>query len=1178
MTAAIVAVVYGIVLPVTLDRLAQKDVRAAGGAMDLSGWSFAERGIVRLDGEWEFYPNRLLVSGDFAASPELAREKETIRVPGSWETRMPAYGIATYRLRVYVPEPDGFFGLKTLSVQMASRICVNGEEAPPAAIRPATRRTRPGTSRLPSIFRCATAGTRSSSMPPTSIFRPRAASTIRSISGPRRRSANSSPGRWRTTGFPSCPSASSGCFMSAFLRCAGKIRSCSRSARCASASRYAMTRGERIIYDLFDEVPIWLFLRIQMASTVCAGMAMAVYLRQAFQPYSSALVCRAMTIAEGVFLAAIVGLLDLVYHPLFLAAHTLYVSVPFLYVTYVFLYAAQHRLDGSVLLSLSALALNWQIFVQNINVYFAVPVFTFPPLEAFFFPLFLSLLMSLHFSDAFRQIERLSEQLLGADRLKDEFLSKTAHEFKAPLHGILHMAKAVADDPDGSLTREQGERLGLIMKTAHRLNQLVYDIMDLSRIKQGEMKIRPVPVDVGASVDAFLDIYAAMAEGKDIRLENRVPAGFPPVLADENRFAQMIGNLLDNAVKYTVRGEIAVTAAVRDGMGEISVTDTGIGIDERDLDVIFEPYRSMQANLHHSFGLGMPIVKQLVDLHGGYIRVESRVGEGSRFTIGLPLAERENDREAVRIPDGPQPDPIAPETGRARWAPEYSFPTPYVSEGRGDFTVLVVDDQHSSLKMTIDMLETLEYGVIGVKNGEEALEQLAAVSGIDLVILDLLMPGMSGLELCRKIRQDFSPLELPVLMVTASIHPGDKLAAFRAGANDFLTKPVDAAELRARAVSLLTMKELAGNAVDLEVAFLQSQMNPHFLFNALNNIMALSYTNPEKSRELTANLADYLRGSLAFENTEKDVLLSRELALIRSYAEIEKARYKDRVSVKYEIDEAALSVPVPPLLVQPLAENAIRHGIASRLEGGTVTIRIRLADGRLWIEVEDDGIGMSESRLSEVLGARPSPGGKSGMGEKPAEGGAAGPVALEHAAVRQHLGEFAADLGPKQRFRFLRPHRRAAGGDEFRDPGGVSGQGMVSFRKRRRVVPVFAGQDPPDAGQLFLQPARQHGEAHHFDQADVFLLDVVQMAARMENALRMRLVGAVVAEHEVELQFARGIVPRDRRDGVVGPDASRGIGRFAKGQHPDGRIAVGPPQRQHMIRQRQELLPALGRA
>jgi len=402
---------------------------------------------------------------------------------------------------------------------------------------------------------------------------------------------------------------------------------------CICIAVYAMTRGERIIYDLFDEVPIWLFLRIQMASTVCAGMAMAVYLRQAFQPYSSARVCRAMTIAGGVFLAAIVGLLDLVYHPLFLAAHTLYVSVPFLYVTYVFLYAAQHRLDGSVLLSLSVLALNWQIFVQNINVYFAVPVFTFPPLEAFFFPLFLSLLMSLHFSDAFRQIERLSEQLLGADRLKDEFLSKTAHEFKAPLHGILHMAKAVADDPDGSLTREQGERLGLIMKTAHRLNQLVYDIMDLSRIKQGEMKIRPVPVDVGASVDAFLDIYAAMAEGKDIRLENRVPAGFPPVLADENRFAQMIGNLLDNAVKYTVRGEIAVTAAVRDGMGEISVTDTGIGIDERDLDVIFEPYRSMQANLHHSFGLGMPIVKQLVDLHGVHPGGIARRGR-------LPLYDR----------------------------------------------------------------------------------------------------------------------------------------------------------------------------------------------------------------------------------------------------------------------------------------------------------------------------------------------------------------------------------------------------------------------------------------------------------------------------------------------------------------------------------------------------------
>lgn len=140
-------------------------------------------------------------------------------------------------------------------------------------------------------------------------------------------------------------------------------------------------------------------------------------------------------------------------------------------------------------------------------------------------------------------------------------------------------------------------------------------------------------------------------------------------------------------------------------------------------------------------------------------------------------------------------------------------------------------------------LEPFGYNVIAVKNGYEALEQISQRHKIDLVILDLMMPGMSGYEVCQEIRKTYTLLELPVLMVTAAIQPQDKVAAFEAGANDFLPKPFELAELKARIGSVLAMKESLAKAVDLEVAFLQSQIKPHFLYNVLNSIVALSYTD-----------------------------------------------------------------------------------------------------------------------------------------------------------------------------------------------------------------------------------------------------------------------------------------------------------------------------------------------
>ncbi|WP_240762018.1 response regulator [Paenibacillus thalictri] len=288
--------------------------------------------------------------------------------------------------------------------------------------------------------------------------------------------------------------------------------------------------------------------------------------------------------------------------------------------------------------------------------------------------------------------------------------------------------------------------------------------------------------------------------------------------------------------------------------------------------------------------------------------------------------------------------------------------TPYHTNLKGKHTVLIVDDQYVNLKVLLDALQTFDYRVIAVKSGFEALEQIDQSGKIDLVILDLMMPGMSGYEVCQEIRKRYSLLELPVLMVTAAIQPQDKVAAFQAGANDYLPKPFDLEELRARIGSLLAMKDSLGRAIHLEVAFLQSQIKPHFLYNVLNSIVASSYTDVERSRKMIADLADYLRGSFRFSNLDERIVFAEEFRLIQTYVDIEQARFKNRIRFVYDIAESAYDLHIPPLV-----ENAIRHGIGDRIEGGEVTMTVTESAGQWRFIVADDGIGIAPERLKTLL-------------------------------------------------------------------------------------------------------------------------------------------------------------------------------------------------------------------
>ncbi|NQX66444.1 response regulator [Paenibacillus alba] len=958
-TLSLLIATYGLLL--SYFSIHKKPMPAAvNGAMDLTAWKFEEDGVVRLDGQWELYPDQLLThqpSLSSAATGGLT--PEMIQVPGSWLKQLDTIDMATYRLQIQIGDASAVYGLKTASVLISNRLIVNGQIVGSSG-NPADKQhyyalnkpyvsyftLQPGWNEI--LVQVANYEFRVGSGIGESLLLGKA----EQIAVLRDRATAHD---WiALTAFLIMGLY----FIGLFSQRRNDVSLAVFGIVCLCIAAFTSVSGERVLFDAVGPFPFWLYFRIQMVSTVGVGVGFFLYIYTAFRPYCFTWLTRGGLAAGGILALLHIGFASQLTTGPLRQLTSFYVTFALLYATYVFVYTALHNVAGSGYLAVAAMALNAMVLNQNMNVYFGVPIYSLAPVEPFLVLLMLALLMSLRFSNAFQKIEELSGQLIQADKLKDDFLARTSHEFKTPLHGVMNISRSMLDDAIHPPTAEQREKIQLITDITRKLSQLVYDILDLSKLKLGELRIVPAPIDVRSVAEVQVRFYSYLCTENHIQLVNHVPAQLSSAYADEIRVSQVIGNLLDNAIKHTESGMIVITGREHEGRLEIAVHDTGKGIEPQDIPFIFEPFKSFEGDQQRGFGLGLPIAKQLVELQKGTLWVASTPGVGSTFTFTLPIADQRRDASSPLSYSSPQVMPR--ET-------EYSFVTPYHTNQSGKLTVLIVDDQYVNLKVLLDTLRVLDYRVIAVKNGYEALEQIDQSGRIDLVILDLMMPGMSGYEVCQEIRKRYSLLELPVLMVTAAIQPQDKVAAFQAGANDYLPKPFDLEELKARIGSLLAMKESLGRAVHMEVAFLQSQIKPHFLYNVLNSIVASSYKDVERARKMITDLADYLRGSFRFSNAEERIGFAEEFSLIRTYVEIERARFKDRIRFEYDIAEAAYGLHMPPLLLQPLVENAIRHGIGDRIEGGTVTLTAEESDGKWRFVVADDGVGIAPERVKTLL-------------------------------------------------------------------------------------------------------------------------------------------------------------------------------------------------------------------
>lgn len=408
---------------------------------------------------------------------------------------------------------------------------------------------------------------------------------------------------------------------------------------------------------------------------------------------------------------------------------------------------------------------------------------------------------------ALEKERKLNERLVQVDKLKDQFLANTSHELRTPLNGIIGISEAMFDretDP------EERQNLGMVIASGKRLASLVNDLLDFSRVKNADLQLRTQPVDLRTIADLVLQVSHPFTKGKDIHLMNEIPTDLSAVLADEDRITQVLHNLVGNAIKFTEKGQVkiavdnqVIAANSSPSTVTIYVEDTGIGISKEKLVDIFNEFEQADASIARSYsgtGLGLTISKRLVELHGGKMWVESELGKGSRFYFTLPTTTD----SATTSDDGPSLTPLMPEMD----IEERAISTKELSTYADPVSVLIIDDEPINHQVLKNHLDKKQYQITSALDGTEALRILDEGKKFDLILLDIMMPRISGYEVCKKIRETYMPAQLPVIMVTARNQVTDLVTGLNLGANDYIAKPFSKDEFLARVRTQLNLSRI----------------------------------------------------------------------------------------------------------------------------------------------------------------------------------------------------------------------------------------------------------------------------------------------------------------------------------------------------------------------------------
>lgn len=466
-----------------------------------------------------------------------------------------------------------------------------------------------------------------------------------------------------------------------------------------------------------------------------------------------------------------------------------------------------------------------------------------------------------------------AEQLVELDRMKSIFFANISHEFRTPLTLILGPIKQARDaakhlpgfaDNKGAVNVPL-LHLDIIQRNAMRLKQLINQLLDLSKLESGKMKLSVAQGNIVQLIRAITFSFESLAERKSIAFETRFPEEIPHSYFDSDKLNDIIINLLSNAFKFTPEGgNIQFLAKDQNGKLHIQIRDSGKGIPQKELDKIFNRFYQVEGTEHQGTGIGLSLVKELTQLHKGIIRVESEEGVGTSFFIEIPYESNAyTEEEKVQIQSTPEVQVPAETLTALKTSGQLTHSGDTANTSEAPIALIIEDNP--DLRVYISEYLKDRFRVHLATNGEEGLKRAIELVP-DIIISDVMMPKMDGFELSEAIKKEEKTSHIPIILLTAKAGQEHKIEGLQTGADDYLTKPFDGKELQVRIDNLIEQRRRLREKFSGQLKIRPSQVSfssvdQQFLEQVMHHIEA-NMGNEQFSVEDLAGLVNFSRSQL----------------------------------------------------------------------------------------------------------------------------------------------------------------------------------------------------------------------------------------------------------------------------------------------------------------------------
>ncbi len=777
--------------------------------MNLSSWNFSSHPQVALNGTWEMWWSKLITPSEIGA----VGPGRSVPMPRFWNTLpqpYPALGSATFRLQLKLPTSVSHWLLRVPNIHCAYTLYINGQKAlqmgnpsqDPRRYRDALRpRVVPFTakaSQVEILINIVNESDMYGGFRRPFVLGPQQTllaqydlnhSLAMAVSG-----ALLSLGLLQLFVFFLQPYKWSHLWLSLFSFC---------------ITWRGLSNGDRLMAEIFPQIPFVVWSKLEYLAVFLGVIFVSLYLRSL---YRSLWPNRIILPFLG-YTALFAGLN--IFLPLETFAYLFpFYEIPLLGVVVIFfvvpLRGARRRHRGSWIVMSGILIL--AIGTVNDLLYLENLVSTGYILDKLLlvFMLFQSFLLSRQLADDYHIIERQVKEQLAVGKLKDEFLARVSHELRTPLYGMLGIADTLEKEDKGSLTPVQKYHVGLLNQVSQRLLEMVTKILDFSDLKRCRVSVNLTPVPLKAAIDFLMPYFH---QNDAVPVVNAVSEDFPPVYGDLVLIQQLIYQLVENAIKHTEAGTVRLEATRLPSRAAIHVIDTGKGIPKTKQALLFESFHQgedAETRTKAGLGLGLALCREIVQQMNGSISLTSEEEKGTTVTFTLPWAAAElTSLNPQEMPEATKNQYIPVGSWAKSFASSRTLvpPPAMTDEGGAQKTLLLVDDEPVNIILLRNFLKPTGFSLLEARNGFEALE-LMQKQPIDLMILDIMMPGMSGYEVCHKVREFHSPLTLPIILLTAKSSVEDIQRGLSCGANDYMTKPVRREEILERVKQHLGITEL----------------------------------------------------------------------------------------------------------------------------------------------------------------------------------------------------------------------------------------------------------------------------------------------------------------------------------------------------------------------------------